>query len=68
MIATNASPSSVTLAGELASSRRGSFAGIIQTLVGSERGGVRYGDATVHDVIVTGFSYTKLKQRDLAIL
>jgi hypothetical protein len=68
MIATNASNSSASLAASLASSRRGSFAGIVTTLGGSERGGVRYGDALVHDVVITGFSYTKLKQRDLKIL
>ncbi len=66
MTATNAS--SVTLALSLALSRKGTFTGVITTLVGSERGGVRYGDATVHDVVVTGFSYTRLKERDLKIL
>jgi hypothetical protein len=66
MTATNAS--SVTLAKSLAQSRKGTFTGIVTTLVGSERGGVRYGDATVHDVIVTGFSYGGLKARDLKIL
>jgi len=60
--------SSVSLAQSLASARKGSFTGIIQQLVGSERGGVRYADALVHDVVITGFSYIKLKERDLKVL
>lgn len=60
--------SSVSLAASLASAKKGSFTGIIQQLVGSERGGVRYADALVHDVVITGFSYIKLKERDQKIL
>lgn len=63
---TNAS--SVSLAQSLATARKGTFTGIIQQLVGSERGGVRYADALVHDVVITGFSYTRLKERDQKIL
>lgn len=66
MTQTNAS--SAALAASLAASRKGTFSGIIQRLVGEERGGVRYGDALVHDVVVTGFSYTRLKERDLKVL
>ena len=56
------------LATALATAPRGRFTGIIQRLVGTEKGGVRYADALVHDVVVTGFSYTRLKARDLARL
>lgn len=66
MTQTNAS--SAALAASLSDARKGTFTGIIQKLVGFERGGVRYGDALIHDVVITGFSYTKLKERDLKIL
>lgn len=66
MTQTNAS--SAALAASLAGARKGTFTGIIQKLVGFERGGVRYGDALVHDVVITGFSYTRLKERDLKVL
>ena len=66
MTQTNAS--SAALAASLAGARKGTFSGIVQRLVGEERGGVRYGDALVHDVVVTGFSYTRLKERDLKVL
>ena len=56
------------LIAELSRLRRGSFVGIIQTLQGSVKGGVRYGDALIHDVFVSGFSYQKLKTRDGLVL
>ena len=66
MTATNAS--SVSLAQSLAGARKGTFTGIITRLLGEKDGGTTYGDALVHDVVITGFSYTSLKARDLKVL
>lgn len=49
----------------LAAARKGTFTGLIIPKVGVEVGGVRYGDDTVHTVIVTGFSYGALLRRSL---
>ena len=61
-----------SLAVHLAGARRATFSGIITQLqgktVGPKGNKVVYGNALVHDVVVTGFSYTRLKERDLAIL
>lgn len=66
-VSTNAN--CIAIAETLEGARWGTFSGIIQRLKGFERGRgagkLRYADALVHDVIVTGFSYRKLKARDL---
>lgn len=60
------------LARNLAMSKRGSFTGLIITLKGKKKGsGVDrklYGDDHVHVVIVTGFNYSRLVERSMAIL
>ena len=65
---TNANVSSADIAADLAAAKCGTFTGLIIRKVGEERGGIRYGDDLVHTVIVTGFRYIKLKERDLAKL
>ena len=66
-VSTNASCTAI--AETLEGARWGTFSGIVQRLKGFERGRgagkLRYADALVHDVIVTGFRYSKLKARDL---
>ena len=57
------------LAEYLASQRPGAtFSAVIYKKLGKERGGMLYGDDTVLDTVVTGFSYGKLCERDLATL
>lgn len=57
------------LAEYLASQRPGAtFSAVIYTKLGKTRGGVLYGNDTVLDTVVTGFSYENLCKRDLATL
>ena len=57
------------IADHVSRGKRATFTGILYTNVGVERGKapnkVRYGDATVCEVIVTGFSYASLMQRSI---
>ena len=57
------------IADHVSRGNRATFTGILYTNVGVERGKapnkVRYGDATVCEVIVTGFSYASLVQRSI---
>jgi hypothetical protein len=66
-VSTNASCTAI--AETLEGARWATFSGIIQRLKGFTRGRgagkLQYADALVHDVIVTGFKYRKLKARDL---
>ena len=52
----------------LADARNGTFTGIVTQKKGEVKGGVRYGDDTVHAVILTGFRYDKLVKRSLDAL
>lgn len=69
-ITTNATCS--TLAETIANGKKGTFTGIVIRKKGRTRGsGVNkkvYGDDLVHAVIVSGFKYTTLKERDADIL
>jgi hypothetical protein len=57
-----------TLAATLAAGKKGTFTSVIYQKKGIVRGGVRYEDDEVYDVIVTGFSYKSLVARSLDIL
>lgn len=57
------------LAEYLAAQRPGAtFSAVIYKKLGKTRGGRLYGDDTVLDTVVTGFSYERLCERDLATL
>jgi len=70
--AINAAETNFAIAEALASSRRGTFTGLIVRKKGSLRGRGAdrklYGDDVVHVVLVTGFDYPSLVQRSLAAL
>lgn len=60
---------STILAAVLAASPdRATFTSVITRKVGTEKGGVRYGDDLVHAVLVTGFRYDRLVERSKAAL
>lgn len=57
------------IANHVAKGGSGTFTGIVQKRVGFERGKkgekIRYGDAVVSEVIITGFSYRRLLERSI---